>query len=158
VAVLTTGTTAVVDLWLQLMLRTIQAAAALKRRLAGRQAESAAAVQVRRKRLDAAWQSKRETDQLASSNCDWLFCHCFTPPIHPCQFCHRLIPAVHPCLCLHCLIFPSYAACLITASSLLSIPPIHPCILSSGPSAALLDIHPLTPASTNQTESLIEQS
>ncbi|EFN51132.1 hypothetical protein CHLNCDRAFT_141330 [Chlorella variabilis] len=44
-AVLTTGTTAVVDLWLQLLLRTIQAAGAVKAHLAGRQAEAAAAAQ-----------------------------------------------------------------------------------------------------------------
>lgn len=37
-AALTTGTTAVTDLWLQLLLRTIQAAGGVKQRLAARRA------------------------------------------------------------------------------------------------------------------------
>lgn len=92
-AVLTTGTTAVVDLWLQLMLRTIQAAAALKRRLAGRQAESAAAVQVRWARLEAGWQSKGETDQLASSTATGCFVTAsFLPPSPACLITAPFLP------------------------------------------------------------------
>lgn len=58
-AVLTTGTTAVVDLWLQLLLRTIQAAGAVKAHLAGRQAEAAAAAQVGWRRWGRFWSSGR---------------------------------------------------------------------------------------------------